>query len=336
MIIDIHGHVAHPDLIARYPMPPSLGDIEGMLEVKAAAGIDLTIVGSPTGAATMVPVPGLDTYDQPADRLAVFHEWLAGVVAAHRAHLRAYARCNAFADEATLTRTATTLRDGGFVGIIANTSVRGEYLDAARADDFFAMVDELDVPVLLHPGTDPAACQGVSDYGLVEMVGRYCDITMGLAAIVLSGRLERYPRLRLIGASGGGALGVLPRRLDLAWRPAHWDDASGKRPVAGPPLSRPPRTTVAPSTLARRLFVDTTTDGTHPLAINLDAFGASQIMFGTDAPPVPVIHHQKLAQIRDLPIPEADRSAILGGNAVRVFKLDDLVPVASGERQGSA
>jgi len=61
MTIDIHGHVTSPELFKRFPMPPSLADIDGMIEQKAALGIDLTIVGSPVGAGTMVPVPGLDT-----------------------------------------------------------------------------------------------------------------------------------------------------------------------------------------------------------------------------------------------------------------------------------
>jgi hypothetical protein len=43
----------------------------------------------------------------------------------------------------------------GFVGLMVNTSVRGEYLDSPRADDFFAMASELDVPILLHPPAEP-------------------------------------------------------------------------------------------------------------------------------------------------------------------------------------
>ena len=64
-------------------MPPALADVEGMVEKKAALGIDLTIVGSPVGFGTMVPVPGLDPYSQPLDQLKSFHDWLAETVEAH-------------------------------------------------------------------------------------------------------------------------------------------------------------------------------------------------------------------------------------------------------------
>ena len=38
MIVDVHGHVTHPELFERFPMPPALADIEGMIEKKARSG----------------------------------------------------------------------------------------------------------------------------------------------------------------------------------------------------------------------------------------------------------------------------------------------------------
>jgi len=323
VIIDIHGHIAHPSLLARYPMPPSLGNVDAMIEAKAAVGIGLTIVGSPSGAATMVPVPGVDTYRQPADQLRAFHDWLATVARERREHLRAYAWCNAFADDRGLAEAAETVRADGFVGIMANTSIEGEYLDSSRADGFFAMAEELGVPILLHPGSGPATCQGVRDNGLVEMVGRYCDVTMGLAAIVLSGRLERHPGVRIIGASSGGALALLGRRLDLAWQPRHWDEEPGKSSDAArsPAMpSTPPRCTTPPSELMQRLYVDTTADGVTPIAMDVDVFGAGHVLFGTDSPPLPVALEAALETFGFLSA--EDRDSILGGNATRIFALN--------------
>ena len=56
-MVDVHGHITHPDLFKRFPMPRSLLDIEGMLDRKSELGIDTTIVGSPVGFGTMMPVP---------------------------------------------------------------------------------------------------------------------------------------------------------------------------------------------------------------------------------------------------------------------------------------
>ena len=225
MIIDIHGHITSPKLFQRFPMPPSLADIDGMIEQKQAAGIQLTIVGSPVGEGTMMKVPGLDNYAQTADQLEAFHDWLGETVLKHPGRLKAYVYTNPL-DDTLLDQTAKTLKAEPFVGLIINSSVQGEYLDSAKADAFFAMAAELDVPILLHPPAEPVGAASFRDYRLVEQVARYNDVTASLAVLAFSGRMEEYPRLKFIGVTGGGSIALLPSRLDLAYQPRHW----GKRP----------------------------------------------------------------------------------------------------------
>ena len=125
--IDVHGHITHPELFKLYPMPPALADIEGMLDRKSQAGIELTIVGSPVGFGTMSK-RGHDNYAQPLDRLKSFHDWLAETVQKYAPRLAAYAYTNPFGGDELLEQTAQTVRDGGFVGLIVNTSVNGRVL----------------------------------------------------------------------------------------------------------------------------------------------------------------------------------------------------------------
>ncbi len=233
-IIDIHGHITPPELFKRLPMPPSLADIDGMIEQKARAGIGLTIVGSPVGVGTMARVPGMANSRQTPDELRRFHDWLAETVAKHPDRLRAYAYADAFGDDAALQETARTAREGGFVGLIVNTSVQGEYLDSERADGFFAMAAELGLPLLLHPPAEPVGSASFRDFRLVEQVGRFGDVTAGLAALVFGGRLEQYPDLQVIGATAGGAIALLSNRLDLAYQPRHWGGPPGGT-AGGPP-----------------------------------------------------------------------------------------------------
>lgn len=275
MIVDVHGHLSPPEALKRYPMPRSLGDVEGMIERKLAAGIGLTIVGSPVGAGAMVPIPGVDNYAQPADRLAALHEWLATICAAHRRHLRAYVYVNPFGADAELDAAARTLRgDDAFVGLIVNTSVRGEYLDSERAGAFFALAAELGAPVLLHPPAAPAAGHGLRGLGLLEQVGRFCDVTAGLASCLFGGWLDRHPELQLIGSSAGGAIALLSEKLDLAHRAQHWGGASDARPEQ------------PPSAYLRRLWVDTASPSPAALRANLEVLGSDRILFGTDSPPL--------------------------------------------------
>ncbi len=237
MIIDVHGHITHPELFKRYPMPPALADIEGMLDRKSAAGIGVTIVGSPVGFGTMSK-RGHDNYAQSIDELRSFHEWLAETVRKHSPRLAAYAYTNPFGGDELLAQTAQTVRDGGFVGLIVNTSVNGEYLDSPRADAFFEMAAELDKPIFLHPPAEPVGSDSLEDFRLVEQVGRFMDVTVGLACLVFGGRLEQYPDLNLIAATAGGAISLLAARMDSAYAPRHWQ--GGGPPGGGPPGGGPP------------------------------------------------------------------------------------------------
>ena len=324
MIVDIHGHISPPESLKRFPMPPSLGDVEGMIERKLAAGIETTIVGSPVGAGAMVSIPGVDNYAQTESQLAAFHDWLGRTCAEHPGRLKAYVYTNPFGGDALLAAAAATLQaDEAFVGFIVNTSVKGEFLGSERSDQFFAMASELRAPVLLHPPADPAAGGGLRDLRLVEQVARFCDVTTALANCLLSGWLERYPDLNLIGATAGGAIALLGEKLDLAAASRHWSPpgrpGSGGQPP-GPPggqrvLARPP------SESLRRIWVDTASPGRASLRANLAAIGAERMLLGTDSPPLTFDLQESIDAVNGLPISGEQHARILGGNAARLFGL---------------
>jgi aminocarboxymuconate-semialdehyde decarboxylase len=275
MIIDIHGHLSPPQAARRFPMPPSLTDVDGMLAARAEAGIDLTIIGSPVGAGAMARVPGVDNYAQPRDRLRRFHDWMSGLIRTFPDQLRGYVYANPFGDDDHLEGVRETLADPAFVGLITTSSVHGELLGSPRADSFFALAAQAGVPVLVHAPAEPAGTERVDDIGFVEQIGRFADVTAGMAMIAFAGWLEKYPGLTLIGATGGGAMALLPERLQTAARPRHWGggapagaipapandplppdgpgaDAVGGEPLGGDPLgaasvaTAPPTATLTP------------------------------------------------------------------------------------------
>ncbi|WP_368858486.1 amidohydrolase family protein [Streptomyces clavuligerus] len=244
MIIDIHGHLSPPEAARRFPMPPSLTDVDGMLAARARAGIDLTIIGSPVGAGAMARVPGVDNYRQPRDRLRRFHAWMSGLIGTFPDQLRGYVYANPFGDDDHLEGVRETLADPAFVGLITTSSVHGELLGSPRSDAFFALAAEAGVPVLVHAPAEPIGTEAVDSHGFVEQIGRFGDLQLALSLIAFSGWLDKYPGLRLIGATGGGALALLPERLQTAARPRHWGrtpsgpSAGGPAGAAGPPPGR--------------------------------------------------------------------------------------------------
>lgn len=302
MTIDVHGHVTPPELLKKFPMPPSLGDIDGMLARKAALGITTTVVGSPVGYGTMLPVPGNDNYAQPSASLARFHEWVAETVRAKGGALTGYVYANPFAAD-DVARAAEWLREREFTGLIVNTSVRGEYLNDSRTDDFFAMAADAGAPVLLHPPAVPVAAAAMGSVGAIEHVVRPCDVTMGVAAILLAGRLQRFPRLTLIVPNAGGALALLREKLDMAQQ---------RDGIEGPPISAQ----------LRQLYVDTATPSLPALRAAVEVFGPDRMLFGTDSPPLATSLKDALAAVDALGLSEQDRAKVLGGTAAELFGLD--------------
>jgi predicted TIM-barrel fold metal-dependent hydrolase len=326
VIIDVHGHISPPESLRKYPMPASLGDVAGMIETKLQAGIGLTVLGSPVGGGAMVPLPGVDNYAQTTDDLRRFHEWLGSLVRDHPEHLRAYVYANPFGDDDHLDLVRELAAEPEFVGLIANSSVAGRYLHDPAADGFFALAAELDLPVLLHAPAAPAAGHGLTDLMLVEQLGRFCDVTIGAACCILGGWLDRYPRLRLIATTGGGALALLAEKLDLAWASPHW----GGRP--GGPSAALPRLASPPTTYLRRIWVDTATPSEAALAADLAVFGADRLLLGTDSPPLPADSPARtLAGVGAIAADQQVREAIQSGNARELFGsrlTTELVPGA--------
>ncbi|MFF8843922.1 amidohydrolase family protein [Streptomyces sp. NPDC015127] len=346
MIIDIHGHLSPPEAARRFPMPPSLTDVDGMLAARAQAGIDLTIIGSPVGAGAMARVPGVDNYKQPRDRLRGFHSWMSELIRSFPDQLRGYVYANPFGDDDHLEGVRETLADPAFVGLITTSSVRGELLGSPRADSFFSLAAEAGVPVLVHAPAEPIGTERVDNIGFVEQIGRFGDVTLGMAMIAFAGWLDKYPDLRLIGATGGGAMALLPERLETAARPRHWgggappsaptgagrqpsdQSAAGRPPSAPPGGDRPASDREAldapspkPAAALQRMYVDTSPFSPAHLSLNAEVLGPERMLFGSDSPPMSAPLEDLIRMIEKLPLDKASQQLILGGNAEALFDL---------------
>ena len=223
------------------------------------------------------------------------------------------------------------MQEGGFVGLIVNSSVQGRYLDSEEADDFFEMAAELGVPVFLHPGAEPVGSDNVRDFRLVEQVSRFFDVAVSLATLVVSGRLEQYPDLEADRRDGG--------RGHLADR----EPASTPRSARGPPAEGVVRAELSgdPSDYLRNVYVDTANQNPASHLANLELMGPERMLFGTDSPPLATPLEQAISMVRDLPIPEEAQDGILEGNARRLFALDGASIMISealtpGRRPGDA
>lgn len=303
MIIDCHAHLApkgwhHPK------SPQAIFKIEGLIEEQARGGVDLTVFGN-----NWIRTPdGLD----PLDVVKEFNEFAAEVTTKYPKHLLGLASSVPFGDDRYLKETEKAVRRYGLKGIMVNSSVKGEYLDSPRATPFFELVTELDVPLFIHPPRVTVGAEKMEIFRLLEMVGRPFDTTLSLVRFILTGGLERFPRLKIVCAHVGGALPMLPGRLDFGYE-LRRDMSFG--PWEPDVLSRPP------STYIKQLYFDTVS--LHPPAIlcAVQTVGADHVLFGSDFPPVPIPLKRSVDAVRALEIPTPEKEMILGGNAAKLLGL---------------
>jgi 5-carboxyvanillate decarboxylase len=128
--------------------------------------------------------------------------------------------------------------------------------------------------------------------------------------LILSGTLDRYPRLTVVLGHLGEGIPYWLRRIDN--RHAFAASTFG----AAAPM---PRLSLTPSEYFRRNFVITTSgiDDPDVLALALRAVGEDDIMFAIDYPyedPATA-----LAFLRDVPLADDQRTAIGHRTAERVF-----------------
>lgn len=300
-VIDCHAHLG-PAEWATPTAPASMWDVEGLVEKLDGAGIDASVFGN-NWIRTPPEMPAIDVVRR-------YNDFAAEVGARYAGRLLGLASAIPFERDEFLAETERAVTELGLTGIMVNTSVDGEYLDSTRATPFLELVASLDVPLVLHPPRVTIGAEKMEMFRLVEMVGRPFDTTLTLARFILTGGFERFPSLKLVCGHMGGAITMLPGRLDFGYELR--DDRSFG-PWEPDLLQRPPSEYIA------RLYLDSMGFHAPAMMCCVGTVGANHVVMGSDHPPVHLPHARTVDLVRNLPLSLADREAILGGTAARLF-----------------
>jgi aminocarboxymuconate-semialdehyde decarboxylase len=303
MIIDCHAHVM-PKSWFHPKSPKSIFDLDALFRQQDEAGVDITVFGnnwirSPEGADALRVVKE-------------FNEHAAELTSKHPKRLLGLVCSVPFDDGEILKETERAVKDYKLKGIMVNSSVNGEYLDSPRARSFFALVSELNVPLFVHPPKYTIGNEKMEIFRLPELVGRPFDTTLSLTRFILSGGLEKFPKLRMVCAHVGGALPMLPGRLGFGYE-LRRDMSFG--PWEPDVMTRPPASYIA------QLYLDTVS--LHPPAVQcaVDTVGIDHVIYGSDFPPVPIALKRSVDVVHQLKISDQDKQKILGGNAAELLGL---------------
>lgn len=314
--IALEEHFTTPELATKYVAKPTdsdtlfadierrLADFDGLrLEAMDKAGIDLAVLSATT--------PGVQAEKDPkaAVRLAQdANDYLAREVQKRPQRYAGFAHLpmqDAGAAAAELERTIEHL---GFKGALINGQTNGNYLDADMYLPFWERVQDLDVPVYLHPGE--LADHPAMFAGRPELNGPVWAWTADAAAhalrLVFAGTFTRYPKLRIILGHMGETLPFLLWRLDSRWQCEIGKELPQEE---------------LPSAIIKR-HVAITTSGVcdlGPLAEAIRALGEDSVMFSVD---YPYEDSQVAADFIDsAPIGDAVRAKVCHGNAERLLRL---------------
>jgi len=187
------------------------------------------------------------------------------------------------------------------------SSIEGRDLDDPEFLPFFERAEELQMLVLVHPNVRGGLSTRLNKYYLFNLIGNPVETSLAIASLLFSGILQRFPKLKLIFAHGGGVGPALVGR----WRHGH-----AHRPE--------PRVDFTGSTdeMLSRIYIDTVVYDPRVLRFLVDLLGADHILMGTDYSG-DMSCWEEVPQIRKLDfLSEAQKDQILGGNAARLMGLD--------------
>ena len=201
----------------------------------------------------------------------------------------------------------------GLMGVNLPGSIGSDpRIDAERLEPFYARVEELGLPVFLHP-TDAVFVDMLDGYeGALHLsLGRVVEVSVAAMRLVLSGMMERHPKLKIVMSHTGGALPYQSGRMDK-----NSDKARLPRPA---------------SHYLKRMYTDTVSPHAAGMKFAIEYYGIDNVMYGTDYPCWDPATALKL--LAEVGLSKADQQKIFYDNARRILGLRD--PRHSGAAQSA-
>ena len=277
---------------------PQLTDVGRRLADLAAMGVDIQVVG---------PMPMHRYWAGPdlAVRLAtVTNEAVAAHCADGLGRLAGLGTIPLQHPDLAVRVLDRAMGELGLKGVSVSTNVNGRELADRAFDPVWEAAADLGAVIFIHPWGCSLGPRLSSNY-LGNTFGQPAETALALSRLIFDGTMDRHPALKLLAAHGGGFLPTYIGRSDHAWE---------NRPDARGCARRP-------SEYLRGIWYDALVYTPQALRHLVDVAGVDKVVLGSDYPfDMGVTDPVERATAAGLPA--ADLTAILGGNATRLFGLD--------------
>jgi len=203
------------------------------------------------------------------------------------------------------------LEDGmkkyGLRGAAIGGSVAGEEFSDPKFHPVWAKAEELGALLFIHPQSTPELAKRFKGNGwLSNTIGNPLDTTIALSHLIYEGTLDKFPRLKVCAAHGGGFLPSYAPRSDHSCfvSPAGCDPSIALKKK--------------PTEYLKQLYFDSLIFTPEALRHLVAQVGASQVVIGTDHP-IPWQEKSVDHVLSTHTLSDAQKIAILGTTAAKLL-----------------
>ncbi len=203
------------------------------------------------------------------------------------------------------------VRELKLAGVEIGTHVNGANLNEATFFPLYEAAQDLGAAIFVHPW-DMLGQERMKKYWLSWLVGMPAETALAICSMIFGGIFERFPRLRVAFAHGGGAF---PGSLG---RIQHGFEARPDLCAADNPIE--------PSRYLGRFYVDSCVHDPRLLRCLIDLLGEKSVALGSDYP-FPLGEIRPGRMIGETNLSEATKARLLHGSALEWLdlKLEDFL-----------
>jgi aminocarboxymuconate-semialdehyde decarboxylase len=234
---------------------------------------------------------------------------MAAFCAAHADRFAGFAGLTLQAPEIAVAELELAMKTQGLKGAAIGGNVAGVDFADPKFHPVWAKAEELGATLFIHPQGTPQLNPRFAGNGwLANTIGNPLDTTIALAKLILEGTLDRFPKLKVLAAHGGGYLPSYADRMDHAC-------------MVNPNECNPGITLrKRPSEYMRDIWVDSLVFSPEAIRHLAAVCGSDRIVLGSDYPfpwqMAPVDHILACDSLSD-----AEKEAVLCGTAAKLLDL---------------
>ena len=153
-------------------------------------------------------------------------------------------------------------------------------LDNASLQPVWSAAEQLGAAIFIHPW-DMLGKDRMPNYWLPWLVGMPAETSLAICSMIFGGVFERFPKLRVAFAHGGGAFPFIVGRIEHAFHVRPDLVATENKTNPRNYLARPDD---GNGIVPARFYVDSLVHDADALRLLLKSFGVQRVAFGSDYP----------------------------------------------------